>query len=158
MATKQKDHESRESPQSGAPPESLEALASKDPAQALFEGQVQGLIAMIIPDEKPPQGLAGLLDWRFQGAISRGLERGFLTGRSGECAYLPLTRAGRTYHVLLVGAAERGPIPESSLKALKKNLASLKLDRLGISRADCGASSGDSLAKHLKGSEVCLLR
>jgi hypothetical protein len=134
--------------------ESLEA------EHALFEGRVQGLIALIAPDEKPPRGLAGLLDWRFQGAISQGLAHGFLTGEAGECTYLPLTRAGQTYHVILVGAgsSSRGTIPADSLKSLKKNLGSLKLQRLGISRADWDAASDDFFSKNLKGTGLCILK
>jgi len=64
--------------------------------------------------------LAGLLDWRFQGVISGFLGSGFLTGRTGECAYLPVERGGVTYHLVLVGADSRGPLPADSLKALKK--------------------------------------
>jgi hypothetical protein len=144
----------------------FEALEAE---RALFEGRVQGLIAVITPDEKPPQGLAGLLDWRFQGAISKGLAHGFLTGRAGECAYLPVTRAGTTYHMLLVGAGSvgsgsdaydggRGAIPTESLKALKKNLSSLKLARLGISRADWNGPSDEFFAKNLKGTGLCILK
>jgi hypothetical protein len=130
---------------------------SLDAERALFDGRVQGLVAVISPDEKPPQGLAGLLDWRFQGAISEGLAKGFLTGRAGECAYLPLKRAGKTYHVLLIGSS-RGAIPADSLKALRKNLVSLKLSRLGISRADWNAASDDYFSKNLKGTGICILR
>jgi len=53
--------------------------------------------------------LAGLLDWRFQGVISGFLGSGFLTGRTGECAYLPVERGGVTYHLVLVGADSRDP-------------------------------------------------
>lgn len=128
-----------------------------DAERALFEGRVQGIAAVISPEEKPPQGLAGLLDWRFQGAISRGIASGFLTGRAGECAYLPLTRAGKTYHVLLIGSA-RGAVSAESIKALRKNLASLKLARVGVSRADWNAASDEFFSKNLKGTGICILR
>lgn len=126
--------------------------------RALFDGRVQGLIAVITPGERPLQGLAGSLDWRFQGAISSFLENGFLTGQTGECVYLPLVRAGTTYHVLLVGSDARGPVPQDSIKALKKNLVSLKLSRLGLSRGDWHAATDDFFAKNLKGIGVCILR
>jgi hypothetical protein len=134
-------------------------LETLEPGQALFEGRVQGLVAVLGSHERPPRGLAGLLDWRFQGVISRAIARGFLTGEAGECAYLPVTRAGTTYHLLLVGSgASRAAVPAESLKALKKNLASLKLARMGISRADWGSAADESLAKNLKGTGICILR
>ncbi len=116
------------------------------------------MVTIITPDERPLQGLAGLLDWRFQGAISRFLESGFLTGRSGEFAYLPIARAGSTYHLLLVGADERGPVPAETLKTLKKNLSTLKLTQLGLSRGDWGDAPYYFFAKNLKGTGLCILR
>ncbi len=147
--------DSSSTPSSGAPDSSLESV---DADQALFDGRVQGLVAVITPEERPLQGLAGLLDWRFQGALSRFLEKGFLTGATGECAYVPLTRAGTTYHVVLVGVDARGPVPVESAKQLKKNLASLKLNRLGLSRADWNGASDDYLSRNLKGAGLCILR
>jgi hypothetical protein len=147
--------DSSKTPATAAPDTQFETI---DAERALFEGRVHGLVAVITPGERPLQGLAGSLDWRFQGAISRCLENGFLTGQTGECAYVPLTRAGTTYHLLLVGSNERGPVPQDSIKALKKNIASLKLSRLGISRGDWNAASDDFFSKNLKGVGVCILR
>jgi hypothetical protein len=126
-------------------------LESVDAGLALFDGRLQGLVALVTPDERPLQGLAGFLDWRFQGAISRCLQQGFLKGGAGECAYVPLSRNGVTYHLLLVGADSRGPLPADSLKNLKKNLSTLKLSRIGVSRSDCAGTQ-------FKGIPVCIVR
>ncbi|MGK5081735.1 M17 family peptidase N-terminal domain-containing protein [Bdellovibrionota bacterium FG-1] len=125
-----------------APSESDDGLESLNPDQALFEGKIGALISTLSSDERPLQGLAGLLDWRFEGAISRLLKSGFLTGNPGECAYLPLQRAGVTYHLLLIGMGKHDDtppgIPQETARALKKNLTTLKLERVGASRSDLG--------------------
>lgn len=132
-------------------------LSEMDAENALFEGKINGLIATFRSDQRPLQGLAGLLDWRFLGAISKYLKSGFLTGKLGECAYLPLTRAGHTYHVLLVGVgtAEESSmgLPAESASALKKNLTSLKIEKIGASRSDLGKG-----ISALKGAPVCIVR
>ena len=51
---------------------------------------LDGLVATFHANERPLQGLAGWLDWRFQGAISSYLRAGALTGREGEYAYTPM--------------------------------------------------------------------
>lgn len=51
-------------------------------ALALFVGE----------DERPLQGLAGLVDWRCVGALSRLLQQGSLTGAASE-RFLTLTNA-----------------------------------------------------------------
>jgi len=128
-----------------------------DADRALFEGQLQGMVLSCHENERPLQGLAGLLDWHFQGALSHGLRAGVLTGREGECAYVPVERAGKTYHLILVGCgqmespAKRSKIPAESLRTLEKNLRSLKLERVGISLSDFGGMNEASLERDLKG-------
>lgn len=149
--------DSRDSAKSLESLESLDLVEGMDADQALFEGRIGGVIATFRSDQRPLQGLAGLLDWRFQGAISSFLKKGFITGEPGECAYLPLARADRTYHVLLVGtgSAEQAAqgLTSEAAQALKKNLASLKIPRLGASRSDLGQGIGA-----LKGIPLCIVR
>ena len=49
-------------------------------------------------------------------------------------------------------------IEKHYVKQLKKNLASLKLNRLGLSRADWNGASDDYLSRNLKGAGLCILR
>src|SRR4051812_21066827 len=92
--------------------------------RALFEGKLQGMVLTCFQNERPLRGLAGLLDWRFEGAISQVLRAGFVTGKPGECAYLPIQRNGKTFHLFLGGGGhlpsdgKRGPVPAETLKAL----------------------------------------
>lgn len=125
--------------------------------RALFDGQIQGLAVTFYENERPPFGLAGILDWHFQGAISRYLRNGVITGKEGECTYFPLTKNGMTYHLILAGAGhaaapgQRGQVPASTLHNLQKNLASLKLPKIGVSKSDFGQVAPDYFSKNLKG-------
>ncbi|MCM2277557.1 MAG: hypothetical protein NDJ89_05725 [Oligoflexia bacterium] len=131
--------------------------------QALFEGEVAGLVVTFHENERPLQGLAGLMDWRFQGALSRNLRSGAITGAPGECAYFPFTRHGITYHLILAGAGsahrpgERHLPPAETIQALKKNLASLKIPKVGISRRDFGNASEEFIARQFKEVDLWIL-
>lgn len=47
------------------------------------------LVASLTENERPIRGLAGLLDWRLRGHVSRLLVEGFATGRLGEVLLIP---------------------------------------------------------------------
>lgn len=47
------------------------------------------LAATLVADEQPPHGVAGLVDWRLAGRISRLFARGFATGALGEVLLIP---------------------------------------------------------------------
>ena len=131
-----------------------------DADRALFEGHIQGIVATLYQNERPLSGLAGLLDWRFQGVISQRLRSGAITGQSGECTYFPVVRNGIVYHLILVGAGNsesagaRSPLPTTCLKILEKNLNSLHLNKMGVSRSDFGNVSQDFSSKQLKGTSI----
>lgn len=126
-----------------------------DPDHALFSGQIHGLVAACYENERPLAGLAGLLDWRFKGAISRCIRAGAITGKPGECVYLPMDKNGITFHLILVGAGQsdtpgaRQALPAETMRALEKNIASLKLKKIGASQTDL-AMSASSIEKHFK--------
>lgn len=111
----------------------------------LFEGQVQAVIATIFQNERPPSGLAGVLDWYFQGKVSQSFRAGIMTGKEGECVYFPMSsRIGTPYHLFFIGGGfasdqgERAPISQASLAKVQKNLQSLKISSIGVSRSDFG--------------------
>jgi hypothetical protein len=102
-----------------------------------------------------------VLDWRTRGAISRAIRAGAITGDAGEVAYLPVERHGRVLNILLVGAGPvtqtgQAPLPSESIAALKRNLSTLGLRKVGLSRAEFHESD----QKHLtgKGSVTCLVK
>jgi hypothetical protein len=135
-----------------------------DADQALFSGKINGIVATCYLNERPLAGLAGILDWRFHGMISDCIRTGVITGKEGECVYLPVTRQGVTLHVILAGAGHseqpglRGKLPEETLQALEKNLASLKLAQIGISRSDLGEDAEQVLGRHFKQVPLCVVR
>jgi len=132
-------------------------LLEVDPERALFEGKVQALAVAFYQNERPPLGLSGVLDWYFQGAISRYIRSGAISGHIGECTYFPCNRNGATFHIILAGAGiasapgRRDQLPDVTLSTLQKNLASLRLEKVGISKADFGNITPEYLAQHMKG-------
>jgi hypothetical protein len=125
--------------------------------RALFDGQIQCLALTFYENERPPCGLSGIIDWHFHGAISRSIQMGAITGKVGECTYFPFTRNGQTFHVILAGAGHseepgvRTPVRAETLQTLQKNLISLGLSKIGVSKSDFGNVSSEFFAKHLKG-------
>ncbi|MBI2711422.1 MAG: hypothetical protein HYX41_00975 [Bdellovibrio sp.] len=125
--------------------------------QTLFGGQIKTLVLTFYQNERPPCGLLGLMDWHFHGEVSKSVRSGAITGQLGECSYLPLRRKNSVYHLLLVGAGpasspgERIILPTDALDSMRKNLSSLKFEKVGISRSDFGNPTAEVLAKHLKG-------
>lgn len=125
--------------------------------RALFDGQIQCLVLTLYQNERPPCGLSGLIDWHFQGLLSKYIRNGAITGSVGECTYFPVTRNGQTFHLLLAGSGhsakpgEREPVPTETLQVLQKNLLSLKLAKVGISKQDFGDVPNEFFSKHLKG-------
>jgi hypothetical protein len=102
-----------------------------------FEGEPDrirvdlGLIP-VFADERPLQGLAGLMDWRRSGRISSLVRSGFCTGAAGErvlmpgCAGLPVER------VVLVGL---GPRSEFDADAARRVAGDLVATATGLSAA-----------------------
>lgn len=72
--------------------EALDGLTGLD-ALCLFVGE----------DERPLEGLAGFVDWRLCGALSRLIRRGFFTGKKDEKLLLPSEGRLSTERVFAVG-------------------------------------------------------
>lgn len=109
--------------------------------QALFTGsqrQLEGMVVVIYENERPLAGTAGWLDWRFRGALSSFVKSGFITGKEGECAYLPITHQNQIFHLILIGAGvntapgQRPRLAPQCLQGLKQNLSALKIQKIGI--------------------------
>lgn len=65
------------------------------------------LIATTTLDERPPQGVAGLVDWRLAGKLSRLMLSGYLTGSLGEVLMIPAKPKLPFDKVLLFGLGRR---------------------------------------------------
>ncbi len=125
----------------------------------LFQEEQEVFAVTAYANERPPGGMAGRLDWRFQGVLSAAMRNGAITGKEGEITYLPCYRAAqkKTFHLFVIGQGAsdsfglRKPVSAEALAKLQKNLISLKIPRLGLSRSDWALSSDEGLARQLKG-------
>jgi hypothetical protein len=57
--------------------------------RALDQLGTEILVCGVSSDERPPQGVAGLVDWRLAGTLSRLMLKGFATGKLGETLLFP---------------------------------------------------------------------
>jgi hypothetical protein len=69
--------------------------------------RLDALALTYFEDERPLRGLAGQVDWRLCGQLSRWIARGRLTGASGERALLPTVRRLGPERLLLHGLGPR---------------------------------------------------
>ena len=99
-----------------------ETLKQLSAEEVLINHQVDALVATVSENERPLLGLAGLLDWRFQGAISACLRAGAITGKIGECVYFPVSKNGQLYKILLLGVGSHPTVTAEAVKPLQKNL------------------------------------
>lgn len=82
-------------PPRSAPPPRTEKLILRAHAldlHGLDTLPARDLLVFVGPDERPLQGLGGLVDWRLCGGLTRILERELFDGRGGESL---LTTSGR---------------------------------------------------------------
>ena len=128
--------------------------------QALFHHEFKALIVALHENERPLHGLAGRIDWIFQGEISRFLAQGAIQGKLGELTLIPLKKNQHVYFIILMGLGKsenpghRRPPPVHTLENLNTHLSSLKLEKVGVSRSDLGQLSAHDLKKHLSGAPL----
>ncbi len=85
-------------------------------------------------DERPPRGLAALLDWRLGGRLTALMREGFVRGNLGEALLVP----GRPHlpfeKVLVVGTGERAAFGEDAFRSALERIARA-LEGLRVRRA-----------------------
>lgn len=124
--------------------------------QALLERSIEALVALSYEDERPFQGLCGQLDWRFYSQITDYARRGILTGKVGECLYIPAQKQNLCYHLLITGAGkssaatDRTPVPKETIEVIKKNIKSMQLKNVGVSMSDFGRNELKFFKEHFK--------
>lgn len=85
------------------------------------------LVATLTSDERPPQGVAGLVDFRLAGQLSRLLQSGFATGENGEVLLLPGKPKLPFDKILLFGIGGRDAFDEAAFqRAVEKILSTLE--------------------------------
>ena len=70
------------------------------------------LMACLAEDERPPHGVAGLVDWRLAGRLSALIQTGFAAGRLGEVLLIPGQAKLPFDKVVLFGVGTRGAFGE----------------------------------------------
>ena len=76
------------------------------------------LIGAVFSDERPPRGVAGLVDWRSAGRLSRLMQQGFLTGELGEVLMVPAKPGMPFDKAVLFGAGRRAEFDDEIFEAL----------------------------------------
>lgn len=76
------------------------------------------LVACVLEGERPPRGLAGLVDWRLAGRISRLVLDGFVTGELGEVVLVPGKPKLPFDKILLFGIGARAELNERVFRAV----------------------------------------
>ena len=75
--------------------------------RALDERPGEMLVLSVFLDERPLEGLTGLVDWRLRGALSKWFLGGFATGAWGERVLYPIDARMNFSSILLFGLGNR---------------------------------------------------
>lgn len=115
--------------------------------QAFFQNKVNSLLCFFHEIDQPLDGLAGSLDWRLQGQISRLVLDKKISGKLGERVYLPvITPGGETYsRIFLVGLGKKenklSSPSENIMKLIRDHFSKLGVGPIGISQSDFNETS-----------------
>lgn len=102
--------------------------------RALDRATADVVVGSIFEDERPPRGVAALVDWRMSGRLSARCINGFVTGARGERFLMPGRPRLPFDKVLLFGLGARGELDEARFsEALGSVLDTL--DGLQVRRA-----------------------
>jgi hypothetical protein len=107
----------------------MEVIISSEP---IDRQECQLIEAGLFEDERPLKGPAGLLDWRLNGAISREIISGRITGRFKETIIIPSRRRIQSPKILLIGLGSARSISYPKLREVSTHLLQtlLKVDIL----------------------------
>jgi len=85
------------------------------------------LVATLVQGERPPHGVAGLVDWRLSGRLSRLIARGFASGVEGEVLLVPGKPKLPFDKVVLFGVGPAETFEESTFRrVVEKMLGTLE--------------------------------
>ncbi len=94
------------------------------------------LVLGILEDERPLTGLAGLVDWRLCGALSRWIVSGFATGSWGESVLYPSSHRLGQRATLVLGLGTRPQLRTDRIHDAARR-ASEVMKGLGSKRMTC---------------------
>jgi hypothetical protein len=78
--------------------------------------------AGLFEDERPLRGSAGILDWRLNGAISREILKGRITGKFKETVIIPSKQRIQSPKILLIGLGPANSISYPKLREISAHL------------------------------------
>lgn len=105
------------------------------------------LVTGLAEDERPPHGVAGLVDFRLAARVSRLLQTGFATGRIGEVLLIPGKPRLPFDKILLFGLGPLAEFSELAYRAvLEKMLATLEGLRARTAVVELPGRHRDALA------------
>jgi Cytosol aminopeptidase family, N-terminal domain len=91
------------------------------------EVSAEVVVCNIYRDGRPLPGLAGLLDWRLAGRLSRLAKQGFLLGEAGELLAVPVRPRLGFDKLLVAGLGPRGAFTDTTFrKVLERTIGALK--------------------------------
>jgi hypothetical protein len=97
----------------------MEVIISSEP---IDRQECQLVSAGLFEDERPLRGPAGLLDWRLNGAISREIINGRITGQFKETVIIPSSRWIQSPKILLIGLGSARRISYPKLREVSAHL------------------------------------
>jgi hypothetical protein len=97
----------------------MEVIISSEP---IDRQECQLVEAGFFEDERPLRGPTGLLDWRLNGAISREIINGRITGRFRETVIIPSRRRIQSPKILLIGLGSARRISYPKLREVSAHL------------------------------------
>ncbi|TNF28299.1 MAG: hypothetical protein EP329_18155 [Deltaproteobacteria bacterium] len=117
--------------------------------RALDDAPGDVLVVAAFSDERPLEGLAGLVDWRLCGALSRWRIGGFSTGELGEQVLYPTGRRLSHPRLLFVGLGRRDDYrPDRAFAVARATRDAIV--RLGAERLTTGLFGLDRLPSPLE--------
>lgn len=90
--------------------------------KALDQVGTEILVCGLTLDERPPQGVAGLIDWRLAGALSRLMLKGFVTGALGEALLLPGKPKLPFDKIVFVGLGRKAEFEEALYRSVVQRI------------------------------------
>ena len=97
----------------------MEVIISSEP---IDRQECQLVEVGLFEDERPLRGPAGLLDWRLNGAISREIINGRITGQFKETVIIPSSRWIQSPKILLIGLGSARRISYPKLREVSAHL------------------------------------
>lgn len=123
----------------------------------LDQESVQALGTTLYQNERPLQGVAGLVDWHFPKILSGFVRSGAISGREGELICVPVVYRERPVRILLLGngsnsrPGDRPKVADSALKTLAEGALKMRIETLALSAADFGLKAKKEIESIFRG-------